>query len=92
MAAGPRLARTFPRTLPENWAIRLRLRGEGPPQTLEFKLLDPSGKNVWWSVRRDFAFPSDWTTLTFRKRQVTFAWGPAGGGDPHATSARSRSP
>ena len=80
MAAGPRLARTFPRTLPENWAIRLRLRGEGPPQTLEFKLLDPSGKNVWWSVRRDFAFPSDWTTLTIRKRQVTFAWGPAGGG------------
>ena len=70
----------FPRALPENWAIRLRLRGEGPPQTLEFKLLDPSGKNVWWSVRRDFAFPSDWTTLTIRKRQVTFAWGPAGGG------------
>ena len=70
----------FSRALPENWAIRLRLRGEGPPQTLEFKLLDPSGKNVWWSVRRDFAFPSDWTTLTIRKRQVTFAWGPAGGG------------
>ncbi len=70
----------FPRALPENWAIRLRLRGEGPPQTLEFKLLDPSGKNVWWSVRRDFAFPRDWTTLTIRKRQVTFAWGPAGGG------------
>jgi len=70
----------FPRALPENWAIRLRLRGEGPPQTLEFKLLDPSGKNVWWSVRRDFAFPSDWTTLTIRRRQVTFAWGPAGGG------------
>ncbi|MET0620097.1 MAG: discoidin domain-containing protein, partial [Thermoanaerobaculia bacterium] len=70
----------FPRTLPENWVIRLRLRGEGPPQTLEFKLLDPSGKNVWWSVRRDFTFPRDWTTLTFRKRQVTFAWGPAGGG------------
>ncbi len=72
--------KAFPMTLPDNWAMRFRFRGEGPPQTLEFKLLDPSGENVWWSVRRDFAFPADWTTLTVRKRQVTFAWGPAGAG------------
>ena len=77
----------FPRTLPENWAIRLRLRGEGPPQTLEFKLLDPSGRNVWWSVRRDYTFPGEWTTLTIRKRQVTFAWGPSGGGVLHDLGA-----
>jgi hypothetical protein len=73
--------KSFPRALPENWAIRLRLRGEGPPQTLELKLLDRSGENVWWSVRRNFTFPSDWTTLTIRKRQVAYAWGPAGGGE-----------
>ena len=71
----------FPMSLPDNWAIRFRLRGESPPQTLEFKLLDPSGENVWWSVRRDFTFPTDWTTLTVRQRQVSFAWGPAGSGE-----------
>ena len=64
--------------LPENWAIDLRLKGETPPQTLEFKLLDRSGKNVWWSVRRPYEFPKEWTTLRIRKRQVSFAWGPAG--------------
>ncbi len=73
--------KAFPLRLPENWAFRFRVRGETAPQTLEFKLLDPSGQKVWWSVRRDFAFPREWTTLTVRKRQVSFAWGPAGGGD-----------
>jgi hypothetical protein len=73
--------KAFPIRLPENWAIDLRLRGETPPQTLEFKLLDRSGKNVWWSVRRPYEFPRQWTALRIRKRQVSFAWGPAGGGE-----------
>lgn len=73
--------RAFPRRLPENWAFTLRLKGEAPPETLEFKLVDPTGKNVWWSVRRDFEFPRDWKTLRIRKRQVAFAWGPARGGE-----------
>ena len=73
--------KAFPRPLPENWAFTLRLRGEAPPETLEFKLVDPTGKNVWWSVRPDFEFPRDWKTLRIRKRQVSFAWGPARGGE-----------
>jgi F5/8 type C domain-containing protein len=73
--------RAFPIRLPENWVMGLRLKGDTPPQTLEFKLLDASGENVWWSVRRPFEFPRDWTTLRIRKRQVSFAWGPAGGGE-----------
>lgn len=73
--------KAFPRRLPENWAFTLRLNGEAPPETLEFKLVDPTGKNVWWSVRRDFEFPRDWKTLRIRKRQVSFAWGPARGGE-----------
>lgn len=47
----------------------LRLNGEAPPETLEFKLVDPTGKNVWWSVRRDLEFSRDWKTLRIRKRQ-----------------------
>jgi hypothetical protein len=73
--------KAFPIRLPENWAIDVRLKGETSPQTLEFKLLDSSGENVWWSVRRPYEFPRYWTTLRIRKRQVSFAWGPAGGGD-----------
>jgi hypothetical protein len=66
----------FPLTLPENWAFSVRLRGEGAPQTLEFKLLDRGGENVWWSVKRDLAFPREWTTLRYPRRRVEFAWGP----------------
>ena len=66
----------FPLTLPENWAFSVRLRGDSSPQTLEFKLLDPSGENVWWSVKRDYAFPREWTTLRYPKRRIEFAWGP----------------
>ena len=73
--------RAFPIRLPENWAMGLLLKGDTPPQTLEFKLLDASGENVWWSVRRPYEFPREWTTLRIRKRQVSFAWGPAGRGE-----------
>jgi hypothetical protein len=73
--------RAFPIRLPENWVIDLLLKGDTPPQTLEFKLLDASGENVWWSVRRPYEFPREWTTLRIRKRQVSFAWGPAAGGE-----------
>ncbi|PYQ37174.1 MAG: hypothetical protein DMF55_02035 [Acidobacteria bacterium] len=73
--------KAFPVRLPENWVMDLRLKGDTPPQTLEFKLLDASGENVWWSVRRPYEFPREWTTVRIRKRQVSFAWGPAGGGE-----------
>ncbi|MEP6470910.1 MAG: discoidin domain-containing protein [Acidobacteriota bacterium] len=73
--------KAFPVRLPENWVMDLRLKGDTPPQTLEFKLLDASGENVWWSVRRPYGFPRDWTTVRIRKRQVSFAWGPRGAGE-----------
>ncbi len=73
--------KAFPHRMPANWAFTLRLKGEAPPETLEFKLVDPTGENVWWSVRRGFEFPADWKTLRIRKRQVSFAWGPARGGE-----------
>lgn len=62
--------------LPENYALRFRLRGEGPRNHLEFKFLDAGGENVWWRVLRDVEFTGGWTTVTVKKRQVEFAWGP----------------
>jgi hypothetical protein len=67
--------------LPPNYAFDFRIRGEAPRENLELKLIDATGDNVWWLNRRDFAFPHAWTTLRTKKRQIAFAWGPAGGGE-----------
>jgi hypothetical protein len=71
--------------LPDNWEFRFQVRGSAPTNHLEVKFVDEagsgSGENVWWSVRRDLEVPAEWTTLRVKKRQVSFAWGPAGGGD-----------
>jgi hypothetical protein len=70
----------FRRAMPPSWALRMQVRGAAPPNKLEFKFADPSGRNVWWFHRDAFVFPSDWQPLRFRSREVEFAWGPAGGG------------
>ena len=65
--------------LPKNYRFSFALRGAAQPNNLEFKLVDTSGDNVWWSVRRDFDFPTDWQTLSYKARHFSFAWGPSGG-------------
>jgi hypothetical protein len=67
--------------LPENYEITFRIRGTIPRNNLEFKLSDPSGENVWWLNRRDYGFPGNWTTYRIKRRQISFAWGPLGGGE-----------
>ncbi len=66
--------------LPENYEISFWIRGTAPSNTLEFKLVDSSGANVWWSVRRTYTPPGEWTRFVIPRRHVTFAWGPRGGG------------
>jgi len=65
--------------LPPNYQFTFRVKGNAPPENLEFKLI--RGDNVWWLNRRDFVFSPQWTTLKTKKRQIAFAWGPAGGGE-----------
>ncbi len=67
--------------LPENYAFTFRLRGLAPVNHLEFKLVDATGENVWWSVQRDVQFPAEWESVTIKKRHLSFAWGPQGGGE-----------
>ena len=67
-------------TLPANYAFVFRLRGECLANDLEFKLVDPTGDNVWWCNRRGYEFPKHWKTITTKRRQIEFAWGPKGGG------------
>ena len=68
--------KVFALRLPENYAFKFDIRGAAPVNTLEFKLLDPTAKNVWWSRRRDFAFPADWQQIVVKRARLRFAWGP----------------
>jgi hypothetical protein len=65
--------KALPVELPENYVFSFSIRGEAPVNHLEFKLLDASGENVWWSVRRDFAFPGNWEPFRIRRRQIQYA-------------------
>ena len=67
--------------LPENYAITFWMRAAAPVNTFEFKLVDASGKNVWWRRQRDFGFPIGWTRIVIRKSQLGFAWGEAPGAE-----------
>lgn len=62
--------------LPPHYAFTLRLRGGGPVNAFQFKLVDASGDNVWWMNRPAFQAPAASTDLLVRKRQIGFAWGP----------------
>ncbi len=73
--------------LPANYEFTFAVRGEAPTNTLEFKLVDPTGANVWWSNTPNFSFSREWRTIARKKRQICFAWGPAGGGEIHRVAA-----
>ena len=69
--------REIPTELPGNWEISFAVKGAAAANDLEFKLVDASGENVWWSVRRDWSPPGAWTTVRLKKRHFSFAWGPS---------------
>lgn len=71
-----------PLPLPANYRFSYAIRGEGPSNTFEFKLIDESGDNVWWHNHQNFEFPKDWRSISLPKRKISFAWGPAGGATP----------
>lgn len=79
--------RELPFDLPADYELSFYVRGAALPNNFEFKLIDSTGDNVWWLNRREFHFPHGWTRYVIRKRDVVFAWGPAGGGEPHHVAA-----
>jgi hypothetical protein len=72
--------KVFDLRLPESYAFAFRVRGDAPKNTLEFKLADPSGKNVWRWQEEKFDFSTEPRAIYLKNRQIDFAWGPAGGG------------
>ena len=69
--------RSLPIDWPDNYVIRLRLRGRGGVNDLQLKFVDASGANVWWVQRRAVRPSPDWQDIVIRPRDVTFAWGPS---------------
>jgi hypothetical protein len=70
----------FERALPARYAFVCNVRGSAPANRLEWKLVDRSGRNVWWAKREGFEFPREWSALRIASGEIEFAWGPAGGG------------
>lgn len=73
-----------PLELPPNHRVALQLKGNGPRNTLEVKLIERTaggggaapGENVWWVNQRDYAFDGPWREVRLPRRKFTFAWGP----------------
>jgi hypothetical protein len=68
------------RAMPEEFAVTFRLRGRGPVNNLELKLVDATGQNVWRHVHKDLQWPGRWTRMTVPSTDIEFAWGPSSGG------------
>lgn len=73
--------------VPANYEFSFSVRGEAPSNTLEFKLVDPTGANVWWSNNQNFVFSPEWRTVARKKGEICFVWGPSNGGEIHRVSA-----
>ncbi|MBS1706909.1 MAG: hypothetical protein JST40_13670 [Armatimonadetes bacterium] len=71
--------RTLGKTLPENFEISFWIKADSPRNNFEFKLMDPTGENVWWSNKVAYVWPKQWTRVSFRRRNLPFAWGPKPG-------------
>jgi hypothetical protein len=72
--------KAFPLELPEAYSFGFAIRGQGPANIFEFKLVDASGQNVWRYRVEEFLLPRDFEPVRIRSRRIEFAWGPLGGG------------
>ncbi|MDP4115882.1 MAG: hypothetical protein Q8903_07100, partial [Bacteroidota bacterium] len=76
------IQKQFSIDLPDNYEISFYIKAKSVNNTLEFKLIDSAGDNVWWVNKKNFEFPSEWQKIIIKKRNISFAWGPIGGGMP----------
>ena len=67
-------ARPLAMILPANYEIVFQIKGTGPRNHLEFKLLDDKG-NTFQRVWRNFRFTNEWQTIVVPKKDIRFGWG-----------------
>jgi hypothetical protein len=70
------IRKTLPIDFPDGFALSFDLRGAMPPNTLQLKLIDDTGDNVWWFQQPSFVPTDAWKTIEATSREVEFAWGP----------------
>jgi hypothetical protein len=70
------IRKTLPIDYPDGFALSFDVRGSMPPNTLQLKLIDDSGDNVWWFQQTHFVPDAAWKPVEATSRQVEFAWGP----------------
>ena len=70
------MTRALPLTFAGNYRLSFKLKGSGPPNQVQVKLVDASGDNVWWWVRPEKPLPAEYESVRIKKRQIDFAWGP----------------
>ena len=71
----------------EDYTVTFRLRGVGPTNNLELKLVDSTGQNVWRHVQRSLQPPARWKRFRIDSPEFEFAWGPASGDIPNHLGA-----
>jgi hypothetical protein len=71
--------RALRRAMPNEYAVEFRLRGNGPVNDLELKLVDDTGLNVWRHKMEGLRLPRHWKRMRVESRNIDFAWGPASG-------------
>lgn len=72
------VVKDFPIDLPDNFQISFAVRGVSPANNLELKIVDEND-NTYRKVWENFQFSGDWVTLTARKSDMPFGWGPQPG-------------
>jgi len=77
----------FALSLPESYTFSFDIRGHGPSNILEFKLVDAANENVWRWRKEVFDLPEDWQHIRIKSSEIEFAWGPLGGGPPRDIAA-----
>jgi F5/8 type C domain len=73
--------------VPDAYAFTFDVRGDAPANALEFKLVDPSGANVWRYRADAFDVPRQWQSVRISSGDIEFAWGPAGSGPAREVGA-----
>ncbi len=70
------IQKKFPLNLSGNFRFSYFVKAESPSNNFEFKLIDKSGDNVWWTNKRNYEFPLHWQKNSVKRRNIEFAWGP----------------
>jgi hypothetical protein len=70
------IRKTLPIDFPQGFALGFDVRGDMPANTLQLKLIDATGDNVWWYQKPGFVPTPQWQHVDASSRQVEYAWGP----------------